>query len=167
MTATKPDTAAVKNLVLPAITLWRPWAGLVRIGWKTIETRTHDRFRSLVGKRIAIHGAMHFDKNWKSAVLAHLLDGRRHWLDTVENIAVFSQCGVVCTAFVDDHVRLGAWHSQHALIDCSKGDRFGLLLSDIHSCDPPVLVPGKQGIWKWQVPEDYASEIAGLEGIAT
>ena len=30
-----------------AITLWQPWAQLVAAGIRTIETRGHDRFRSL------------------------------------------------------------------------------------------------------------------------
>jgi hypothetical protein len=42
---------------MKAITLWQPWASLVAIGVKTIETRAWPAPRSLIGQRIAIHAA--------------------------------------------------------------------------------------------------------------
>ena len=42
---------------MKTISLHQPWATFVTLKWKTIETRTHQRFKSLVGKRIAIHAA--------------------------------------------------------------------------------------------------------------
>ena len=47
---------------IPIITLYPPWAIWVGLGWKTIETRTHPRFRSLVGKTIGIHSAIKWDE---------------------------------------------------------------------------------------------------------
>lgn len=40
-----------------ALTLWQPWASLVAIGAKTIETRSWPAPASAVGERIAIHAA--------------------------------------------------------------------------------------------------------------
>src|SRR4051794_23151938 len=45
----------VSELVLPAITLWQPWACLIEIGAKRYETRSRPPPRKLIGQRIAIH----------------------------------------------------------------------------------------------------------------
>ena len=42
---------------LKALTLWQPWASLVAIGVKTIETRSWRAPANLIGERIAIHAA--------------------------------------------------------------------------------------------------------------
>jgi len=49
--------------MMKAISLWQPWATWVSLGWKTIETREHDRFKSLIGQRIAIHAAIKVDED--------------------------------------------------------------------------------------------------------
>jgi hypothetical protein len=41
----------------PVISLWQPWASLVACGAKTIETRSWQAPRAVVGRRIAIHAA--------------------------------------------------------------------------------------------------------------
>lgn len=40
---------------LPAISLWQPWASLIALGAKTIETRSWRAPARLIGQRIAIH----------------------------------------------------------------------------------------------------------------
>jgi len=42
---------------MKAITLWQPWASLIAVGAKTIETRSWAPPASLIGHRIAIHAA--------------------------------------------------------------------------------------------------------------
>lgn len=42
---------------LPTITLWQPWASLVTLGIKTIETRSWAAPERLIGQRIGIHAA--------------------------------------------------------------------------------------------------------------
>lgn len=42
---------------MKAITLWQPWASLIALEVKTIETRSWPAPASLIGKRIAIHAA--------------------------------------------------------------------------------------------------------------
>lgn len=42
---------------LPAITVWQPWASLIALGVKTIETRSWPAPDRLVGQRIGIHAA--------------------------------------------------------------------------------------------------------------
>lgn len=42
---------------MKVITLWQPWATLIPLGLKTIETRSFPAPKSLVGQTIAIHSA--------------------------------------------------------------------------------------------------------------
>ena len=42
---------------MKAISLWQPWASLIAIGAKSIETRSWPAPRALIGDRIAIHAA--------------------------------------------------------------------------------------------------------------
>lgn len=42
---------------MKALTLWQPWASLIALGHKTIETRSWPARKSLIGQRIAIHAA--------------------------------------------------------------------------------------------------------------
>ena len=42
---------------MKAITLWQPWASLIALGVKTIETRSWPAPKALIGGRIAIHAA--------------------------------------------------------------------------------------------------------------
>lgn len=42
---------------MPALTLWQPWASLVALDIKTIETRSWRAPEKLIGERIAIHAA--------------------------------------------------------------------------------------------------------------
>lgn len=42
---------------MPALTLWQPWASLMAIGVKSIETRSWPAPVKLIGDRIALHAA--------------------------------------------------------------------------------------------------------------
>lgn len=50
-------------MIYPSITLTQPWATWIIRGWKTIETRTHNRFACLDKKTILIHAGMTTDKS--------------------------------------------------------------------------------------------------------
>src|SRR5689334_13020773 len=49
------------KMIYPVITLYQPWATWIMRGWKTIETRTHNKFSRLEGKRILIHAGLTTD----------------------------------------------------------------------------------------------------------
>ena len=134
---------------IPAITLWQPWASWIEMGLKTIETRLHTRFRCLVGKRIAIHAGMKIDLSaWTEA---------RRWRASGLCVPCLPRGMVLCTALVDDFRLLDGVDSHDALIDCGGGiTRYGLVLTDVQSLDPPIPATGHQGIWNWQEREDEA-----------
>lgn len=128
-----------------AITLWNPWASL--IGYKIIETRLHDRFRCLEGKRIAIHAGATYDlhayaevKRWTGN-----LDALK--LAMPENARHLPHKAIVCIAKVVKVGWLTAEHSKAALIDCVNVKRYGLWLDDLE-LGYSMPIAGSQGIWK-------------------
>jgi hypothetical protein len=132
---------------MKAITLHRPWADWVGLGWKTIETRTHERFRSLVGQRIAIHASLKWDEDAIEAARYYLLPWQlaaSHAFRLDEQISG----RVLCTAIVAAHRLLTATDARAALIECHTR-RFGLFLTDRHFMAPAVKAKGHQGIWNW------------------
>jgi hypothetical protein len=129
---------------IQVISLWQPWASWVAWGWKTIETRTHNKFRNLAGKRIAIHAAKRWDEDWHK--LAHKFLSESQVEHTLSARPLpFGE--IICTVFVTEFIPLNGHHSKSSLIDCEHTERFGLVLGpDIQNLRPiPEL--GRQGIW--------------------
>lgn len=131
---------------IPIISLHRPWADWVREEWKTIETRLHDRFRSLKGRRIGIHASLTWDRS--------AFDAARQFLspEQLKQLPGLSSIGgaVTCTAFVMDFRRCGPDDGKRALIECYT-PRFGLVLRDVRIVEP-VVMRGHQGLWYARVP---------------
>lgn len=135
-------------MLIPVISLYPPWANWVALGWKTIETRLHDRFKSLVGKRIGIHVGLKWDESAFRAA-SFFLDAQRMAISRE-----FLRVGgaIICTARVRGVDWLTAKDSQAALIDCHSERRFGLFLANVHVI-PAIACRGKQGIWYYDLPE--------------
>jgi len=135
-----------------AITIWQPWASLIADGLKTIETRKHDRFKSLLGQQIAIHAAKSYSQ--------HYLMALGNYVDTVTLFKYIPErlpfgC-VLATAEVVAHRELNDGDSSRALCSCATPPAFlgykiyGLFLEDIKKFDEPIPAKGQQGIWIWQ-----------------
>ncbi len=134
---------------LPCISLWEPWASWVMLGWKTIETRTHDRFRTLEGRTIGIHASKRWD--WRA------VEAARKWLtldqqDITHDVRKWAQTHgrILCTAKVNDfRPSLSFFDEPAAMIECSSTDRSGLILVDVKPL--PILnapiIKGGQGIF--------------------
>ena len=130
---------------MKAITLWQPWATMIATGLKVIETRTHNRFASLKGQRIAIHAGKKWDTNAIDAVAeagrlmpSWIFDKSAHFFGMV-----------ICTVRVEDFFLCRLEHSHDACIDCEGTLRYGLELADVKVILHPVLAKGSQGIWNW------------------
>ena len=137
---------------LPIISLWNPWAIWVGLGWKTIETRTHQRFKSLVGKTIGIHSAVKWDEDAIWVARPWLTDAQVRQTQNMLRIG-----GAICwTAFVLSFRELDPLDNAQALIDCTHVTRYGLFLRDVKQIE---LIPcrGKQGIWYHDVPNEGGS----------
>lgn len=126
--------------IRPVITLYQPWATWIIRGWKLIETRTHDKFKSLSGKRILIHAGLRTDES--AAANPYLTKEQILYKpDEVINGYILGEC------LVQDFRKLNNSHSQHALIDCGSVERWGLFLNEIMMLDKPIPVKGEMGIW--------------------
>jgi len=133
---------------MKAITLWQPWATWIAMGWKTIETRTHNRLASLVDQRIAIHAGKKLHIEAYDIAGPYIQDKRK---PPDLHIDSYVPGVVVCTAMVAEARPLDAQDSAAALCDCSR-DLYGLVLTDIQPLAPPPAAKGHQGIWEWTDP---------------
>lgn len=135
------------------ITLWQPWASFIALGWKTIETRRHDRFKCLVGETIGIHAGKMFDKDWEELAGTYLTDEQKNI--TKENL-LWHHGEILCTAKVDDADLINSTRSKKALINCNfieiRFMRHGLFLTDIKPIQP-IPAKGRQGIWNYEFKE--------------
>lgn len=135
-------------MLIPVISLYNPWAIWVGLGWKKIETRTHRRFASLVGKTIGIHAGLKWDEG--------AIETAREWLSPEQikrTQKMLRVGGAICwTAFVTEHRELDPLDNRSALIDCTHVTRYGLFLKDVTTIDV-ITCRGKQGIWYYEVPE--------------
>jgi len=127
--------------IFPVITLYQPWATWVVRGWKTIETRTHSRFSSLLGRTILIHAGMKTDL--EAVNNPYLLPEQiSHKPEEMVNGYILGSAAVV--AFRE----LNTKDEPAALIECSTL-RYGLFLSDITQWEQPYPAKGEMGIWYW------------------
>ena len=144
---------------MKVITLWQPWATLIQWKWKTIETRTHDRFRNLVGETIGIHAGNYWDKHIYELAGPYLTDMQRSEIGMIKEVFDngHEKGEIICTAEVDATGWLSPDDSQAALIECNcdwAPNRFGLFLKDIQPIKP-IKATGHQGIWNFDIkPEE-------------
>jgi hypothetical protein len=135
---------------IPALTLHRPWPNLIVFELKTIETRTHNRFRGLVGQTIAIHAGLHDEGYPANLMCRHLAAGDvgRAMLHADK----YPGC-VVGTAYVKAHRLLTDADSRAAL--CPADGLYGLDLVDVRRFREPIKATGQRGIWTWEPPENW------------
>jgi hypothetical protein len=134
---------------IPVITLWQPWASLIADGYKTVETRTHNKFKGLKGQIIGIHAGKQYDYGcWNDAQVVPFpfITKEAYGVDVVPYGAI------ICTAVVTDVRELHSDKSEW-LAAClpyrhiGLVSRFGLFLEDINKFDNPIPMKGQQGVW--------------------
>lgn len=141
-----------KGICVKAISVWQPWAEYIADGLKTIEVRTHNRFQSLRGQRIAIQAAGRFDKNAGSSTKHLIIAGKvAAGMRSALNAMGHSQM-ILCTAFVKDFRLLSKADSQAALCDCSVPPSFGLVLCDVMRLGKPIPCKGRQTVFEVEIP---------------
>ena len=134
---------------MEAITLHQPWASLIAVRAKTVETRSWLPPRNLLRKRIAIHAGKTLDKGQPVPDSIHLIDLPRG--------------AIVATARLADACRVTGRRGDYAFgfsaIDETmlrlKVDAYGdfslrrclWLLEDIEPLDEPIPARGYQGFW--------------------
>lgn len=148
------DTLFGNDSRIACVSMWRPWAGWVAAGLKTIETRLHSRFAGLKGQRVGIHAARRWDDAAEAAARPYLPSG--YVLDPLDT--AHDPGHVLCTALVVDARWLTAGDSAAALVDCGAGRRFGLVLSDVEALprSPETIAVGRQGKFYVRLPGEGA-----------
>lgn len=138
---------------MKAITLWQPWATWIAIGWKTIETRRHMRFTSLVGCRIAIQAAQKWDPQWVVTATPFLTEEQWATTSLARLNNKWPRGALVCTVVVDHMVRaVGRRDDWGKLAMCDVAGKICYFLSDIKPLPHPVPFKGWQGIFN--VPDE-------------
>ena len=129
---------------IPILTLWQPWCKWIMLGWKTIETRLHNRFKNLKGKIIGIHVGRKWDKNALSEASLYLTKEQIDCTELLKDDGGY----INCTAFVSDFRVCKDEDSQKALVDCGRTKRYGLFLTEIEMYLGPLnIYKGHRGIW--------------------
>jgi hypothetical protein len=141
---------------MKALPLWQPWATLVALGAKRVETRHWPAPQWLIGQRIAIHATKTADQLAICAEppfsvyvrVAELLP-----LGAIIATVVLDRCSEITAATAAELEERSA--HEYAFGDYTPG-RFAWVLRDVEPVTPPVRVIGRQGIF------DVENELLGL-----
>jgi hypothetical protein len=151
--------------MIPAITIWQPWASLIAARAKPYEWREWKAPGGHIGKRIGIHaGARPPRRNEIRALLYDLekdpaltsLDAAiavpllSQWLGTPKMLPLSS---MLCTAILGQPISATYYACEHGVkaADSTRIDhtKWGWPLTDIEVLEPFVPSKGAQGIWYW------------------
>jgi hypothetical protein len=144
---------------MKALTLIQPWASLVAIGAKRVETRG---WRTSYRGPLAIHAAKAFpewaqDTCYEQPFLRVLLAlgvtlgqlPRGYVIATCKLVNVIPTQALVClSGFSDDYPEL-ATPQELALGDYSEG-RWAWILEDINPLPHPLSAKGSLSLWDWE-----------------
>jgi hypothetical protein len=123
--------------LMPAISLWQPWASFIAIGVKPYETRHWRAPSRFIGLRIAIHAAKH-----------PVSRDDRDWWHALSKGAELPLGAFVCTAILRA-VLLAETVPFDEFGDYARG-RFAWQMEDPQPFVPPIPAEGAQGFWTWQ-----------------
>jgi activating signal cointegrator 1 len=143
-----------------ALTLWQPWASLIALGEKRIETRCWaTKYRG----NLAIHAAAKLPPNWLGASrlssgfrleMADALRCRAHQVDQKTRELPYG--AVVCIVelvSIEPTHRVEAFISQRERVFGNYEDgRFAWHLRLLKVFVPPVPAKGNRLLWNWETP---------------
>ena len=138
------------------ISLWQPWASLIAVGAKRIETRS---WPTAYRGRLAIHAAKRFERDEIELCLyPPFMEALRPFYTTAAELplgAVVATCTLAdCQpTLLDD----GTPHPRAPKIDTDEyafgaygPERFMWFLTDVHRLPVPVPCRGSQGFFDWR-----------------
>lgn len=145
-----------------ALTLTQPWASLVAIGAKRIETRS---WATQYRGPLAIHAAKDFPEE---AILTCLREPfgtvlRPHFgspgalpRGAVVAIAELVACELTDELLLPTRIdRFNAFAAEHELkFGNYAWGRYAWIFSDVQQFPEPYPIRGYQGLWEWEVPHD-------------
>lgn len=150
---------------MKAITLYQPWASLIALGEKKIETRSwHTNYRG----PLAIHASANIPKwakelcwtePFRSTLLKH--EYKMH-LGELPTGMIITTCNLIdCFEIKEIHGRIWAVNPNGTSININVysnefyfGDytprRYAWILDDIKPIDKPIPAKGHLGLWNWE-----------------
>ena len=152
---------------MKALTVHQPWAQLLILGIKHIETRSWAPPEDLIGQRIAIYAGRSHDYQWgeyffpvgqkwlKAGVIlgtARLLDVGYITSSAPSETWVLWWERSIQTRYVPDN--LGNYNEG----------RYLWLLTDPVIAKKPIPARGLQGLWEWEPPEELWTQTANQTG---
>lgn len=163
---------------MKALTLTQPWATLVAIGAKRIETRS---WETMYRGPLAIHAAKGFPKWAKETCCEPLFHealytaGYEIGMKSFEILplgGVVATCRLVTCKLI---VEPGSMSGGNSMIaprepEQSFGDyapgRFAWLLEDVEQLPEPIPAKGAPGLWEWEPPSDSTKLESPTAGLA-
>lgn len=144
---------------MKVISILQPWATLVAIGAKKIETRSwNTNYRG----PILIHASARFDKEQERLAFewSQLLKDSRVYhchRGAIIGKAELVATSILCPPYHDETAPFGIYYQEHgaafteqelAFGDYSPG-RYGWLMADPIQFDEPVIAKGRLGLWEF------------------
>ena len=159
--------------VVKAISILQPWASLIAIGAKKIETRSWPtRHRGPL--------AIHASKKYTYGMIGELCRSNPIWHEAMKSLgvdfekgfrdaplphgAVIATCNLVdCKMIVsmptvafnrpDIRCYIDALSKQELAFGDYAPGRYALILEDVKMLPVPIPAKGRLGLWDWEVPE--------------
>ena len=156
-----------------AITLHQPWATLIALGIKSVETRSWPAPERLLGQVIAVHAGKRTVRRPGDRIEQKLRARLgEEWNRTIPTGAVLATATLAGMARVE-HVHLASGHAVHDVdteIGCAAGTgrtlidpcgdfrsgRWLWFLDDMEALPEPVPTVGRQGFWRWTENSDVS-----------
>lgn len=133
-------------MIVPAISLWQPWAWLLFTPHKVHETRHWRAPERYIGRRIAIHAAK---KRVPEDDLEPIIVAK---LDAAPPLAFGALLGTAVLAEVRSMRDYGPAHDMDRACGYWAPDRFAWRMEDAKLFDEPIPMKGQQGFWSVEVP---------------
>ena len=133
-----------------ALTLTQPYATLIAIGAKRVETRSWGTTQS---GPLAIHAAT-YKKNsdiheavFRPAIYRALSTSANGGLPAIPSGSIVAVCHLVaCLKIIDPPPE-----PEHSFGDYTPG-RYAWILSNVHPLREPIPIKGHLGLWNWDAP---------------
>ena len=152
---------------MKCVPLWQPWAQLVALGEKRVETRSWPAPIAIVGERVAIHatkGGLTKSDERDTLALEHFIPAftRHGWPDDVWEIqerlprgavVAFARIARTTQITVESAGALAQRNpAEHAFGDYQPG-RWAWVLEQVEALPEPIPVKGHQGIFEIPDPQ--------------
>ena len=149
-----------------AVTLHQPWATLIALGVKTVETRSWPAPARLLGQVIAIHAGRRVVRRPGECIERELWDHMgEDWIRTIPTGAVLATAVLAGMARVEyvDPISGHAVHEAGTEMGCAVGaartridpwgdfsaGRWLWFLDDVEALPEPAPAVGRQSFWRW------------------